>query len=878
MRFLASTSVTGELYLTTELDYETSTVHILIVTAMDTGTPVLHSNTTLTISVVDSNDNAPVFSSDTYNATVTENTVYTGSLVDFVYTDSDTLFENTFVNFEIISVEPNEPNFYISGSELRLSGSLDAEISTVYRLSIQASNDMANHLLTSVTTVFISVTDLNDNTPVFTSAIFFGFINEASPIGFSVLEVSATDLDTDFVNSDISFYLETNSNSTFFSINDTTGVIELKDNIDFENTNSFTFNVIATDSGVPMLSSTSMVRITVLDSNDNPPYFTQLFSFSILENTVGFLGNVTADDVDNNTVIVYSISAAFVYDETADSYQVVASSVFFIDATNGALTLLQQLDRESADTFLVEITITDSQHYTSANVTVSVRDLNDNTPTTEFPSYTIQIYEGNTLLDSVFTPVVTDYDIDLNGVSIFKFSSRFPSDGFVINASTGEVLLDFVLDREIEDLYTIEIEITDRGTPALSSYTVLHIQVLDVNDNIPIIPEPSYQLNLVENLPFGLQIETFNATDDDIDVNGEFEFFLNDSTLPFEVFENGILYVDDVIDFETFQVFIFALFVRDLGSPSFTTSTQLTIRISDTNDNTPVFDNTPLSVSISEHTPVQYIVFKLTATDKDSTSNAEYYFAINQGNSELKFSIDEVTGDIFTINPLDFELTDLYELTVMVTDRGTPSLSHTDVLEIHVVDENDNIPIFSELEYFVSIPENFSLHTSLFRVYADDIDSNENGLVEFSIDLDVFNVDSVSGEIQLLQALDFEEKRIYSAQITAKDNGNPQRSSMVYLHVSVLDVDDFSSVFPLSEVNIFLSNSILIGTNIFKASVDSFGTFSSPSFVYSLHNSLSGYTDIDQETGDVYLQNMIPGLTGEYTSEITANEEGNNPV
>ena len=873
--FFSINPLSGELYLVSELDYETDTMHTLIITAMDTGTPVLQSNTTLTISVIDSNDNAPVFSSDTYNTSVMENTAY-GSLVDFVYTDSDTLFENTFVNFEIVSVEPNEPNFYISGSELRLTGSLNAETSTVYRLMIQASNDLANHLLTSVTTVFVYVTDLNDNTPIFTSAIFFGYINEASPIGISVLEVTATDFDVDVVNSDISFYLETNANSTFFSINATTGVIELKNSIDFENSIAFTFNVIATDGGVPVLSSTSMVRIAVLDSNDNPPFFTQLFSFSIPENTIDFLGNVTADDVDNSTIIVYTISSAFVYDETADIYQFITSSIFFIDAANGALTLLQPLDRESADTYLVEITITDSQHYTSTNVTVSVTDLNDNTPATEFPTYTVQIYENNAVLDSVFTPVVTDIDFELNAESIFEISPRFPSNGFVINASSGEVLLDFVLDREIQDLYTIEIEITDRGIPALSSYTVVHIQVLDVNDNIPIIPEPSYQLKIVENSPFGLQIETFNATDDDIGANGEFEFFLNDSTLPFEVFKNGTLYIDGVIDFETSKVFNFALFVKDLGTPSLTTSTQLTIQISDTNDNTPFFDNTPLTISISEHTPVQYIVFKLTATDRDSTSNAEYYFTINQGNSQLKFSIDELTGDIFTINPLDFELTDLYELTVMVTDRGTPALSYTDILEIRVVDENDNNPVFSEFEYFISVPENFSLYTSLFRVYADDIDSDDNGLVEFTIDLDEFSIDSTTGEIQLLQELDFGEKRIYSVRITAKDNGIPQQSSMVYLHVNVLDVDDFLGVFPLDEVTIFLSNSISIGTNIFKVSVNTFGDVTANLVYRIIANDLNGFINIDRQTGDVYLENIIPGLTGNYIVNIAVNEEDKN--
>ncbi|KAI6659268.1 protocadherin Fat 4-like [Oopsacas minuta] len=864
---------TGEVYVASELDYESITVHNLIVTARDNGIPSLHSNITLEILIIDSNDNPPVFSSDVYNTTLIENIIYNESIITLIVTDADTLYDNTHVSIQIIQIEPNEPNFYISGNELMLSDSLDAETSSVYKLTIQVTNDIPINNLVTMTTIYVYISDKNDNLPTFTSSIFFGSINEASSIGYSILQVIAIDNDVDVNNSEISFSLEINSNSSFFSINSISGELELINSVDFEINALFTFNVIATDNGLPALTSTSIIQITVVDSNDNPPYFTQIFSFYIPENTIGLLGNITGSDVDNNTIIEYAISSASVYDDSIGIYYVISSDIFSIDPVSGMLSLLQELDRESADTYLVEITISDSIHFTSVNVTVYITDTNDNTPVTGQPSYTLQIYEGNDVLDSVFIPEVIDLDIDINAVLIFKFSSRYPSDGFSIDINTGEVLVEFVLDRESEEVYTLEIEITNLGTPALFSYTVLDIQVLDVNDNIPVISQPSYQFNILENSPFGLHIENFNATDDDIELNGELEFFLNDLSLPFHVFTNGSLYLDSDIDYETLRFYNFSLFVRDLGSPPLTTSSQLSIHIIDTNDNNPMFENTPLTVSISEYTPTLSTVFTLTASDIDATTNAEYYFAINQGNTEFKFSIDELTGEIFTIDTIDYELTESYELSVLVIDRGTPTLFSTEQLEIQLIDENDNIPMFSEFEYQFSIPEDFPIHTSIYRVYASDLDSGLNSLIEFSIDLeDIFSINSTSGEIQLLQELNFEEKRIYSLQITAKDNGNPQQSSSAYLHLQLLDVNEYPPYFPLTEVVIFISNSILIGSQIFQTTAYDLDYYGTPISYELLSNPLNQYININSQDGDIYLENLFSGLTGNYSLIIQASD------
>ena len=870
--FFKIDNVTGEIYIVSELDYETLPVHILVITARDNGSPYLYSNTTLTVLLLDYNDNIPVFSSEVYSTTVIENVIYNESILSLSVSDSDTLIENTFVFIEIILSEPNEPNFYISqtNNELRLLSSLDAEFSTEYRLTIRANNTLALNPLANTATVLVFISDQNDNLPLFSSLFYFGSINEASPIGNFILQVSATDRDVNAENSNITFYFESNANSSFFSIDSTNGIIRLRNQIDFETTNTISFKVFATDNSQPVLSSSSLVIISVLDSNDNPAYFTQLFTFSIPENAIGFLGNISAADVDNDTNLVYSITNAFILTISSAEYTTISASTFSINPTSGELSLLIKLDRETADNYLVEVTVSDGQHFTPTNVTIHVADLNDNIPTTEFMTYSLQIYEGNALQDTVFIPFVTDIDLGLNARTRFALTAI--QNQFSINSITGEVLLEIVLDRETRDSYSIGIVISDLGSPSLSSTTVLQIEVLDINDNIPIIPQPSYQFSLEENSALGFQLTTFIVTDFDIGNNSQLYFFLNDSTSPFEILNNGNFQVSNQIDFETISYYSFFLYVTDQGTPSHTVSTQLSITVLDANDNTPEFEGIPLTVSISEYTLAYSTIFTLNATDRDSTLNGEYYFAINQGNTALKFSINEITSDIITIDSVDAEFNNLYELTVLVADRGTPPLYSTAILTIHIVDENDNKPVFSQLEYYVDVSEDISIQSFIFRVFASDVDSGINSMIDFSIvsPSNVVSINTSSGEVYLLNELNFEEMRVYSIQIQAVDNGTPQQSSLSYLHIQVSDSNEYSPSFPLTPVTIFLSNSIIIGTQIFQA-IAFDRDFYGPAITYLLSvNPLSQYVNINTQTGNVYLENPLSGLTGNYTLEIQA--------
>ena len=871
---------TGDVYVVSQIDFESLRSHVLTIQAEDDGNPSRLGNATLKITVLDSNDHPPVFSSNIYTVNLTENVLYDQSILQVQTTDGDTSEENTQIAFEILQVSPINPGFTISPSSGELwlySVSFDAEFNTEYTIILQASNPNASVSLAANATIIIFISDLNDNPPSFSSPIFFGTVNEASLIGYSILQITASDDDVLVQNSAFNFEIDTSTNASFFAIDNSTGVLTLRNQIDFENIDQLSFSVIAINNlvttGNPMLSSTSQIFVSVTDSNDNPAFFTQVFSFQFPENSIGILGAITATDPDNQTDLIFSVDSAFV--SVNGTVTQIDHMIFSIHPNTGELSLMQVLDRETAFDYIVEVSVSDGQHVTSTNVSIQITDLNDNIPQTLLSQYTIEIYENNNVSDVVFTPVVIDPDVGMNSMLRFKFSSSFPSDGFSIGImNTGMILLEFVLDREIQDLYTLEVEISDLGIVSLTSTTRIIIQVLDLNDNVPVFSDLFYSFSLTEDSQVFGEINTFTVTDQDIGSNSQLEFFTNTSSLPFEMLTNGTLILSNPIDFENESSYIFPVFVRDFGTPSFTSSAQVTITVLDINDNNPIFQELPLTVSISEHTTVYTAIFTLKAFDADSTQNKEYFFSIQKGNSDQKFSINENTGDIFTIDTFDFEITNIYRLTVIVTDRGLPPLSSSAELEINIVDENDNAPTFSQPEFQTSIREDLSINSSIFQIESSDMDSSTNSQIEYTIlpQSTDFAINSSTGVVYVENALDFEQTRLHSLLIQASDKGIPTQSTLTYLHIQVTDVNEHPPIFPITYNTIYLPNTLLIGTEVLQLGAYDLDLYGPPITYELLANSLDQMVELNTQTGMVYLENSLNELIGNYSLIIQASD------
>lgn len=265
---------TGMVYVNKALDYETKMQHELVIFAKDFGAQQQTSSTFMSVSVIDVNDNQPaitvIFLSDDKTPKISESAQPGEFIARISVSDPDSRTEYSNAT---VTLTGGEGHFGLATRDniiylVVVERPLDREEKPEYDLSVEAT-DAGTPPLRAVRTFRLLVTDVNDNAPKFDSEKYEAHLFETSEPGTSVLRVNATDLD-EGANSAIRYSLQ---NSTWFTINETTGLITTVTHVDCETNPTPTFVVVATDSGCPPLSSSATVLVTVHDVNDNEPIF-----------------------------------------------------------------------------------------------------------------------------------------------------------------------------------------------------------------------------------------------------------------------------------------------------------------------------------------------------------------------------------------------------------------------------------------------------------------------------------------------------------------------------------------------------------------------------------------------------------------------------
>lgn len=229
-------------------------------------------------------------------------------------------------------------------------------------------------------------------------------------------------------------------------------------------------------------------------------------------------------------------------------------------------------------------------------------------------------------------------------------------------------------------------------------------------------------------------------------------------------------------------------------SLQFTTTANVIVVVGDINDNAPSFVSTK-TISIPEDTALHSVIMTLHAEDKDTGSNGEVLYYLNNTSSGI-FSIDNRSGKIYLDEALDREQVDTMTITVTVTDKGSPRMATTGNITVHVEDVNDHDPKFSQRTFSLTVREDAPRGTSLFQVQALDRDIGTNGQVRYILtQTSPFVVDSVRGVITVMEKLDRERNSNYTLIITAVDQGDIYRSSTATISLTVLDVNDFAPIF-----------------------------------------------------------------------------------
>ncbi|XP_067374372.1 protocadherin gamma-A10-like isoform X2 [Channa argus] len=511
----------AEMMLQSSLDREKQSEHTLILTAVDGGEPQRSGTVKIHVSVLDANDNAPLFTQSLYKASVLEN-VLRGTVIARVSAiDADQGYNgNVTYSFTHLGEDSScafEINSYTG--EVKLTGEIDYEVSPNYEINIQAKDPWG---VVGASKLIIEIADVNDNSPVITMASYSGKISEDSTLGTVVALISVQDKDSGKngqvhlnIDENLPFKIKSSLRNYYTLVTD--------QNLDRERRPKYSITLTATDEGSPALSSSKSVILDVTDVNDNAPVFNQtVYMAQVKENNspgVALLQiHATDPDQGQNARISYFIIDSDVNGNPASTY-------FSVNTESGVIQSLRSLDYEQVKEYKITIKAQDggSPPLTS-NITVIVRvqDQNDNPPQVLYPvqtggSQVAEMVPRSADVGYLVTKVVAvDVDSGQNAWLSYKLQKATDRALFEVGLQNGEIrTIRQVTDKDaVKQRLTVIVE--DNGQPSRSATVIVNLAVA-VADSFPEVlseftdfaNDKEYNDNLTVYLVLALAVVSF---------------------------------------------------------------------------------------------------------------------------------------------------------------------------------------------------------------------------------------------------------------------------------------------------------------------------------------------------------------------------------
>ncbi|XP_034086882.1 protocadherin beta-16-like [Gymnodraco acuticeps] len=493
-----------------------------------------------------------------------------------------------------------------------------------------------------------------------------------------------------------------------------------------------------------------------------------------------------------------------------------------INLSNGDLIVADRIDREELCgeklSCVIKRDIVLENPLELHLLSLHVQDINDNSPQFQEESIHIEIHELAGKGARFVLEEAHDADVGHNSVQQYSLKNN---NNFIlaVDGNSIELVLEKELDREKQQEINLLLTALDGGSPQRSGTVVIHVTVLDANDNAPVFSQAVYKASLPENSPVDTVVITVSAADADEGVNGdvayEFGHVTEDVKRVFSIDRKiGEIKVNGAIDFEAAMTYDLRIKAKDgLGLSSYT---KVTVTVTDVNDNTPIIYVKSLTNPVPENVSPGAEVGIINVQDADSENNQQVRCSIQQ-NAPFKLvpSIKNYYS-LVTTGQLDRELVSDYNITITATDEGSPPLSSSKTVQLSVADINDNPPVFEEQSYSAYVTENNKPGSTLCSVTARDPDWRQNGTVIYSLLPGEVNgapvssylsVNGDTGVIHAVRTFDYEQFRSFKVHVMARDNGSPPLSSNVTVSVFISDVNDNSPqiLYPAPEGNSFMT-------------------------------------------------------------------------
>uniref|UniRef100_A0A8D8W2C8 Protocadherin-16 n=1 Tax=Cacopsylla melanoneura TaxID=428564 RepID=A0A8D8W2C8_9HEMI len=852
---------TGLIFVNKALDFETKEVHELVVVARDKGLQPLETTAFVSIKVTDVNDNQPtinvIFLSDDATPKISEIAQPGEFVARISVNDPDSKTEYSNVN---VTLEGGEGHFGLATQDniiylVIVSLPIDREQKPNYTLSVIAT-DTGSPPLHASKTFELKVTDVNDNAPEFEQSTYYANVLEVAEPGTSVFQISAFDRD-EGINSVISYSLRENADNhpSWFQIDSKSGLITMKSNVDCETDPVPKLTVIATDNGVPALSSSATVLVTIHDVNDNEPIFDQSFyNVTIPENKPkgSCILKVSASDPDCgvNAMVNYTLGDSGL-----------RTNHFYMKSVSGEICISQDLDYESRSSFEFPVVATDRGGLsTTVMVRIQVTDVNDNEPIFNPVEYNVSLRDDIQTTTPFAVVLATDRDSDRFGTISYKIVSGKDANLFRIDRSTGELFVTRGNFLTRSSSYHINVSAMDGGGNKCSQDAQVTINMINSHMPIPLFQQSTYSFVVPEDVFKNSVVGIIKAVTSDNDRSSSIRYTIHSGD-PEGLFtldsSTGSIRTAATLDHETTRVLLLSVQASSRSPPLYSYA-QVKITIEDRNDNAPEFESSTIRLSVPESAALGIPLYTVAAKDKDIGNNGKVSYHLvsgNFGDSRL-FAVDQSSGHLTLVKHLDYETSQRHTIVVSAADQGDPPMSSNLTVLLEVQDVNDNPPVFERSEYFVSVSEALPAKSQIVQVTAVDLDTGNNARITYKLMKDdklvedTFHMMPNTGWLSLKQPMDRETRDKFLLKVAACDNGSPVSTAFATVTITVLDANDNDPKFSKPEYEFSIEENMVRGTVVGSVKATDLDLAGNAAIRYSLIPSNSSF-QINPFSGEI---------------------------